>query len=113
MQTEAGAEIPSPLDYLDAMTARMVGSAMAEDPDPEAVGALVSVFTGNPVSDEDMLNLLAYAKGCHAAAAVYRARNNDVAALYAAMGQDLIAKAMQAFAKMMAVGIAHLGVTRH
>ena len=113
MQTEVRTCIPSPQDYLDAVTARMIDSAMAEDPDPEAVGDLVSVFMGNPASDEDMLNLLAFAQGCHAAADVYRARNNDVAALYTAMGQDLITKAMLAFAGMMAVGIAQLGVTRH
>jgi hypothetical protein len=60
-----------------------------------------------------MLNLLAFAQGCHAAAEIYRARNNDVAALYTAMGQDLIAKAIETFGTMMAIGIAQLGVTRH
>jgi hypothetical protein len=60
-----------------------------------------------------MLNLLAFAQGCHAAAEVYRNRNSEAADLYFSLGQDLIVRAMDMFAVLMAVGIAQLGVTKH
>ena len=115
MQTEAvsNSAIPTPLDYLHAVGARMIDSAMAESPDPELMGELAAVYTATPANDDDLLELLAFAYGCHAAAKVYRAQNHRLADLYTAMGQDLIAKAMHMFAVMMAIAFAQLDVTRH
>lgn len=113
MQTEVGTGIPSAHDYLAAVTTRMVDSAMSRDPDPEVLADLAAMMTTETLGDADMLNLLAFAQGCHAAAEVYRYLNNDVADLYSAMGQDMIVRAMDMFPALMAVGIAQLGVTKH
>jgi hypothetical protein len=113
MQTEVGTDIPSPQDYLDAVTARMVDSAMSGDPDPEVLADLAAMMTTETFGDGDMLNLIAFAQGCHAAAKVYRNRNSEAADLYFSLGQDLIVRAMDMFAVLMAVGIAQMGVTKH
>ena len=115
MQTEAvsNSAIPTPLDYLHAVGARMIDSAVAESPDVGLMGELATVYTTTTASDDSLLEVLAFAHGCFAAAEIYRAQDDTLADLYTSMGQDLIVKAMHMFTVLMVLGLAHLNVPRN
>lgn len=104
--------IPTLADYMQFVEGRMV--AAADDIDAEVMTSLCAVFTATTANEVDLFNSIAYSQGCHALAEAYRIRgDHSNAGLFHAMGQDLLGKATDALADLMAIGIQQLGVVRH
>jgi hypothetical protein len=105
--------IPTLSDYMVYVERRM-GSASV-DMDPELAQSLSDVFTcSTAATDTDLFNFIAYSQGCHALAEACRERGDlSSAGFYHAMGQDLLTKATNALADLMAIGIQQAGVVRH
>lgn len=116
MFQEAGITIPTSDDMLSAIVARMREAAVTGDAiEAETVtSAVANVFTSKTATDTDLFNLIAFAKGCHEMASVYRAQGRAGAAeLFHALGQDMLTRAGAVFAELMALGITVAGMVRH
>lgn len=116
MRTEvdtAGAAIPTLIDVMEAVSARLTG-AVLDPTNPDEVdavtGAIAQVLGGGASTDDELSNLIIYARGCHEMAAVYRAQGNDEdAGLYHAIGQDMLTKALFAVENLTVQGLDILG----
>ncbi|ESZ50970.1 hypothetical protein X730_12030 [Mesorhizobium sp. L103C565B0] len=88
--------------------------AASAEMDEELAQSLSDVFTCTAATETDLFNYIAYSQGCHALAEACRERgDHEGAGLYRAMGQDLLTKAIDALADLMAIGIHQLGVVKH
>lgn len=104
--------IPTLADYMVFVEKRMESASV--DMDPELAQSLSDVFTCTAATEIDLFNLIAYSQGCHALAQAYREQgDHESAGLYHAMGQDLLSKATNTLAALMALGIQRTGVVRH
>lgn len=104
--------IPTLSDYMVYVEKRMASAS--DEMDAELALSLTTVFTATTATETDLFNFIAYSQGCHALAEAYRERgDHDNAGLYHAMGQDLLTKATNALADLMAIGIQQRGVVRH
>jgi hypothetical protein len=108
---------PTPVDVLESVRASAVESVSGGDIESFA-DAFAKVFTSNPLEadqpDIALLNLIAYAGAAFAVCKVYRAHgNDDQANLLHAMGQDLLAQALDTLGVFMAMGIQFNGLQVH
>ncbi|RWO24956.1 MAG: hypothetical protein EOS08_16130 [Mesorhizobium sp.] len=104
--------IPTLADYMQFVEGRM--EAACGEMDPEIALSLSTVFTTTTVSETDLFNFIAYSQGCHALAEACRKRgDHNSAGFYHALGQDLLSKAANALADLMAIGIQQAGMARH
>ncbi|RWO54156.1 hypothetical protein [Mesorhizobium sp.] len=104
--------IPTLADYMQFVEGRM--EAACGEMDPDLATRLSAVYTSTAVSDTDLFNFIAYSQGCHALAEAFRERGDiSNAGFFHAMGQDLLSKAANALADLMAIGIQQAGMVRH
>lgn len=104
--------IPTLADYMVYVEKRM--EAACGEMDSDLATSLSAVFTTTAVSDTDLFNFIAYGHGCHALAEAFRERGDiSNAGFFHAMGQDLLGKAANALADLMAIGIQQAGLARH
>lgn len=104
--------IPTLSDYMAYVEKRMESASV--DMDPELAQSLSDVFTTTAATEVDLFNFIAYSQGCHALAQACREQeDHEGAGLYHAMGQDLLSKASNTLADLMAIGIQQMGVVRH
>lgn len=99
MNVEAGASIPTIIDVMDAVTRRVANLAFnpPEDEVDEVTGAIAEAYGSAFGKNADLSTLIIYGRACHALADSYRARGNaDNASLYHAIGQDMLARALEA-----------------
>jgi hypothetical protein len=108
---------PTLVDVLDAVRTAAIDHVSAGDIDTLS-DAFGEMFTIDPLQsnqpDIALINLIAYAGAAFAVCDVYRNEGDDLqAGLFHAMGQDFLAKAMDALGFLIAVGIRVNGITRH
>ena len=99
---------------MDAVNARIVASVAEPAHDDEIFGVMATALTAPP-DEVDLLDLLVLARGCQEAAFHLQERSDpqNIAGLYHAMGQDMIAKAIDILGAAVGAGLTECGVSRH
>jgi hypothetical protein len=111
------AAFPTVADVLESVRASAIESVITGETEAFA-DAFSTVFTSNPLESDQpdmaLINLIAYAGAAFAVAEIYRADgNDDQADMLHAMGQDMLAQALETLGVFMASVINMSGTTRH
>jgi hypothetical protein len=108
---------PTIVDVLASVRASAIESVSGGNVESFA-DAFTDVFFCNPFESDQpdmaLINFIAYAGAAFAVAEVYRADgNDDQADMFHAMGQDLLAYALETLGAFIAIGIRTNGIQVH
>lgn len=92
-------QFPTPETYLYNVC-HLLDDAARNGMSEQLSGELSAIFTSKSRTDIDLLRFLVCAAGCHSAAKAQREEGLDDG-LMLAMGQDLIAKAVDAYSQLI------------
>ena len=111
------ATFPTLADVLESVRASAIESVVTGETDVFA-DAFTTVFTSNPLESDQpdmaLINLIAYASAAFAVAEIYRSDgNDDQADMLHAMGQDMLAHALDTLGAFIAIGIRTNGIQAH
>ncbi|MCV0395908.1 MAG: hypothetical protein K5872_06590 [Rhizobiaceae bacterium] len=110
---DIGSAIPTIADHADSVCGHLIDAAL-RGISPEVAEAVADVFTSDPMDavepDTAIMNLIMYAGACHEAAKVLaEIGQSDDADLFHAMGQDMLAKALDGLGHLISRGADFLG----
>ncbi|WP_442580599.1 hypothetical protein ACSBOB_00925 [Mesorhizobium sp. ASY16-5R] len=114
MKQSQESNLPTLLDHMAAIEARLSLNVAEGKIDSDLIETLVRVFACQGVQPNNIIDLLIFGRACHSGAQAFQTHGHiDTANLLHAMGQDMLSKTVNMISHLAAQSISEFGGVKH